>query len=176
MGMVTRALALDAQRCATAALRAPGFSYISGSRTAGRTSAKAAATANYTSKRLDDERYRLIVQTCDEILAGQHHDMFPLHVWMTGSGTQFNMNVYKPLLIYNLTHSITLMTDSCTNFCRFLVEGTQPTIRWRPRSDQAAVLGCRCRSFRTGVTCTFRWTRRMSNWWQFGRRAPPTST
>src|SRR5215831_4772401 len=25
--------------------------------------------------------------------AGKHHDMFPLHVWMTGSGTQFNMNV-----------------------------------------------------------------------------------
>src|SRR6266513_853738 len=54
---------------------------------------KAAATANYNSKRLDDERYKLIVQACDEILAGQHHDMFPLHVWMTGSGTQFNMNV-----------------------------------------------------------------------------------
>src|SRR6266571_8300291 len=54
---------------------------------------KAAATANHDSKRLDDERYKLIVQTCDEILAGQHHDMFPLHVWMTGSGTQFNMNV-----------------------------------------------------------------------------------
>ena len=33
------------------------------------------------------------MQVCDEILAGQHHDMFPLHVWMTGSGTQFNMNV-----------------------------------------------------------------------------------
>src|SRR3981189_3566250 len=54
---------------------------------------KAAATANHDGKRLDDQRYRLIVQTCDEILAGQHHDMFPLHVWMTGSGTQFNMNV-----------------------------------------------------------------------------------
>src|ERR1700748_1647492 len=54
---------------------------------------KAAATANRSSKRLDDERYKLIVQTCDEILAGGHHDMFPLHVWMTGSGTQFNMNV-----------------------------------------------------------------------------------
>src|SRR5215475_5948069 len=54
---------------------------------------KAAATANHASKRLDDQRYRLIAQTCDEILAGQHHDMFPLHVWMTGSGTQFNMNV-----------------------------------------------------------------------------------
>src|SRR6267154_1455333 len=54
---------------------------------------KAAATANHDSKRLGDEQYRLIIQTCDEILAGQHHDMFPLHVWMTGSGTQFNMNV-----------------------------------------------------------------------------------
>ena len=54
---------------------------------------KGAAAANRASGRLDDTRYKLIVQTCDEILAGQHHDMFPLHVWMTGSGTQFNMNV-----------------------------------------------------------------------------------
>src|SRR5262249_48692716 len=54
---------------------------------------KAAATANHAGKRLDEEKYRLIVQACDEIPAGQHHDMFPLHVWMTGSGTQFNMNV-----------------------------------------------------------------------------------
>src|SRR3977135_4244884 len=54
---------------------------------------KAAATANLAGKRLDDQRYKLILQACDEILAGQHRDMFPLHVWMTGSGTQFNMNV-----------------------------------------------------------------------------------
>src|SRR6266702_410151 len=54
---------------------------------------RAAATANHASHRLDDQRYKLIVQVCDEILAGGHHDMFPLHVWMTGSGTQFNMNV-----------------------------------------------------------------------------------
>ena len=54
---------------------------------------KAAATANHAGGRLDDGRYKLIKQVCDEILAGQHHDMFPLHVWMTGSGTQFNMNV-----------------------------------------------------------------------------------
>src|ERR1700681_906706 len=54
---------------------------------------KAAAHANHASKRLDDPHYKLIVKTCDEILAGQHPDMFPLHVWMTGSGTQFNMNV-----------------------------------------------------------------------------------
>src|SRR5262252_3853916 len=54
---------------------------------------KAAANANHAGGRLDDRAHRLIVQACDEILAGQHHDMFTLHVWMTGSGTQFNMNV-----------------------------------------------------------------------------------
>src|SRR5262245_35875675 len=54
---------------------------------------KAAAIANHDSKRLDDQRYKLIVQTCDDILAGRHHDMFPLHVCMTGSGTQLNMNI-----------------------------------------------------------------------------------
>jgi fumarate hydratase, class II len=54
---------------------------------------KAAANANHAAGRLDDKRHALIVKVCDEILAGQHQDMFPLHVWMTGSGTQFNMNV-----------------------------------------------------------------------------------
>src|SRR6202007_2065448 len=54
---------------------------------------KAAANANHAGKRLNDEQHRLIAQVCDEILAGKHQDMFPLHVWMTGSGTQFNMNV-----------------------------------------------------------------------------------
>src|SRR5258706_13721169 len=54
---------------------------------------KAAANANYVGKRLDSRTHKLIVEVCDEILDGQNHDMFPLHVWMTGSGTQFNMNV-----------------------------------------------------------------------------------
>src|SRR5258705_770059 len=54
---------------------------------------KAAANANYAGQRLEGQRHQLIVEGCDEILAGQHHNMFPLHVWMTGSGTQLNMNV-----------------------------------------------------------------------------------
>ncbi len=54
---------------------------------------KAAAAANFAGGRLDQEKHALIVRVCDELLAGEHHDMFPLHVWMTGSGTQFNMNV-----------------------------------------------------------------------------------
>ena len=54
---------------------------------------KASANANHASGRLNGKIHGLIVKACDEILAGQHDDMFPLHVWMTGSGTQFNMNV-----------------------------------------------------------------------------------
>ena len=54
---------------------------------------KAAAIVNNAGGRLADEPGRLIVQACNEILAGRHDDMFPLRVWMTGSGTQFNMNV-----------------------------------------------------------------------------------
>jgi fumarate hydratase class II len=54
---------------------------------------KAAANVNHAGSRLTDDVHRLIVHCCDEILAGDHRDMFPLHVWMTGSGTQFNMNV-----------------------------------------------------------------------------------
>ena len=54
---------------------------------------KASANANHDGKLLGNQQHTLIVQVCDEILAGQHQEMFPLHVWMTGSGTQFNMNV-----------------------------------------------------------------------------------
>src|SRR5260370_27665755 len=54
---------------------------------------KGAANANHPGQPLDDERHTFIARVCDEILAGQHADMFPLHVWMTGSGTQFNMNM-----------------------------------------------------------------------------------
>jgi fumarate hydratase class II len=54
---------------------------------------RAAATANHSNGRLPGTAHGLIVQVCDELLSGEHHEMFPLHVWMTGSGTQFNMNV-----------------------------------------------------------------------------------
>jgi fumarate hydratase class II len=54
---------------------------------------RAAAYANHEQGRLSDKQHRLITQACDEILAGEHRDMFPLHVWMGGSGTPFNMNV-----------------------------------------------------------------------------------
>ena len=36
------------------------------------------------------------------------------------------MNVYKPMMIHNLMHSISLIADGCTNFRRFMIEGTEP--------------------------------------------------
>src|SRR6202035_4178811 len=49
-------------------------------------------------------------------------------VGLGGAGGYLEMNVYKPLMIFNVTHSITIMTDGCTNFRRFLVEGTKPNL------------------------------------------------
>ena len=43
-----------------------------------------------------------------------------------GASGYLEMNVYKPLIIANIAQSITLLSDGCTNFRRFLVEGTQP--------------------------------------------------
>ena len=54
---------------------------------------RAAAVVNHAGGRLDQKSLELIIKACEEILSGQHDEMFPLHVWMTGSGTQFNMNV-----------------------------------------------------------------------------------
>lgn len=54
---------------------------------------KASAIVNHRAGRLGDEQAKLIDQVCNEILDGQHFDQFPTHVWMTGSGTQFNMNM-----------------------------------------------------------------------------------
>jgi len=54
---------------------------------------RCAALANHAGGRLEMHACEMIARVCDEILAGQHRDMFPLHIWMTGSGTQFNMNV-----------------------------------------------------------------------------------
>ena len=46
-----------------------------------------------------------------------------------GAGGYLEMNVYKPLMIFNITHSITILTDGCTNFRKFLVEGTKPNLK-----------------------------------------------
>ncbi|WP_162127878.1 class II fumarate hydratase [Flavobacterium phycosphaerae] len=60
-----------------------GFAYLK----------KAAAYTNCDLGVLSAAKRDAIAQVCDEILAGQLEDQFPLVIWQTGSGTQSNMNV-----------------------------------------------------------------------------------
>jgi fumarate hydratase class II len=46
-----------------------------------------------------------------------------------GASGYLEMNVYKPLMIFSITHSIAILADGCTNFRRFLVEGTKPNLK-----------------------------------------------
>ncbi|MFM6189740.1 MAG: class II fumarate hydratase [Planktothrix sp.] len=54
---------------------------------------KAAALTNQELGKLSSDKAQLIVQAADEVITGKLNDHFPLRVWMTGSGTQSNMNV-----------------------------------------------------------------------------------
>jgi fumarate hydratase class II len=63
---------------------------------------KAAALVNYDLKVLPEDKMKLIVAVCDEILEGKLDDQFPLVIWQTGSGTQTNMNVNE--VIANRAH------------------------------------------------------------------------
>jgi fumarate hydratase class II len=53
---------------------------------------KAAALVNEELGKLPQDKAKLIVQACDEVIAGRLDAHFPLRVWQTGSGTQTNMN------------------------------------------------------------------------------------
>lgn len=54
---------------------------------------KACALTNNKLNRLDDTKYKAIIEACDEVLEGKLDGNFPLVVWQTGSGTQSNMNL-----------------------------------------------------------------------------------
>lgn len=63
---------------------------------------KAAAITNQKLGVLPAKKARLIAQVCDEIIAGDLDEEFPLVVWQTGSGTQSNMNCNE--VISNRAH------------------------------------------------------------------------
>lgn len=63
---------------------------------------KAAAYTNAELGVLPTEKRDMIAKVCDQILAGELNDQFPLVIWQTGSGTQSNMNVNE--VISNKAH------------------------------------------------------------------------
>jgi len=69
-----------------------GFAYLK----------KAAAYTNHDLGVLPIEKRDAIGAVCDEILAGELFDQFPLVIWQTGSGTQSNMNCNE--VIANKAH------------------------------------------------------------------------
>ncbi len=44
-------------------------------------------------------------------------------IGIAGSQGNFELNVFKPVMIFNFLHSVDLLSDACTNFRRFAVEG-----------------------------------------------------
>ena len=52
---------------------------------------KAAALANYEVGMITVQQANAICQACDELIAGQHHDQFPIDMIQGGAGTSTNM-------------------------------------------------------------------------------------
>jgi fumarate hydratase class II len=46
-------------------------------------------------------------------------------VGIAGSQGNFELNVFKPVMIFNLLHSVDLLTDVCRNFREFAIEGLE---------------------------------------------------
>jgi fumarate hydratase class II len=58
---------------------------------------KAAALTNARLGVIGEDQAQAIVAGADEIIAGEHHDAFPIDVFQTGSGTSSNMNMNEVL-------------------------------------------------------------------------------
>lgn len=77
---------------------------------------KAAAQANCELGVLPKEKSDLIGKVCDEILAKQLDDQFPLVIWQTGSGTQSNMNANEVIAYRAHVLSGGALTDDKKSF------------------------------------------------------------
>jgi fumarate hydratase class II len=49
-------------------------------------------------------------------------------ITFAGSQGNFELNVFKPLIIYNFLHSVTLLSDACLLFTKYCVAGIQPNL------------------------------------------------
>jgi fumarate hydratase class II len=62
-------------------------------------------------------------------------------VGIGGASGYLEMNVYKPLMINAILQSVRIMGDGCTNFARYLVDGTEPNEKKiREYLDQSLML------------------------------------
>jgi fumarate hydratase class II len=60
-----------------------------------------------------------LTMVCVQVLADDTAVAF------AGSQGNFELNVFKPVMIFNLLHSVDLLTDACRNFREFAIEGLE---------------------------------------------------
>ena len=46
-------------------------------------------------------------------------------VGFAGSQGNFELNVFKPVMIYNFLHSVTLLSDACHGYVEYMVKGIE---------------------------------------------------
>lgn len=64
-----------------------------------------------------------------------------LAISFAGAQGHFELNVYKPMMIYNFLQSARLLTDGCRAFRKFLVEGLEPNrARLKQNVDHSLML------------------------------------
>ena len=60
-----------------------------------------------------------LTMVCVQVMAND------VAVGMAGSQGNFELNVFKPVMIFNLLHSVDLLSDSCRNFREFAIDGLE---------------------------------------------------
>lgn len=64
-----------------------------------------------------------LTMVCIQVIAND------LAITMAGSQGNFELNVYKPLMAYNILQSINILTDGCRSFREHLLEGLKPNVQ-----------------------------------------------
>lgn len=76
-----------------------------------------------------------LTMVCVQVIAND------VAVTTAGSMGNFELNVFKPLIIYNFIHSVDLLTDSCRSFTDHLLSGLQAnTVRLKESVDRSLML------------------------------------
>jgi fumarate hydratase class II len=81
-----------------------------------------------TAVRVESDSMGEVKISADKLWGAQTQRSLDVAVGFGGAGGYLEMNVYKPLIIFNITHSIAIMADGCVNFRKFLIEGAKPNL------------------------------------------------
>jgi fumarate hydratase class II len=75
-----------------------------------------------------------MIMVCTQVLGND------TAIGIAGSRGNFELNVMKPVIIYNFLHSVRLLTDSCRAFREFCVEGLVPDTEQITRHVQNSLM------------------------------------